>query len=165
MPALTDTFTLANGLAIPKIGFGTWQIPDGPEAYDSVAEALRVGYRHIDTARAYGNEAERRSRRPRLGVPRDEIFVTTKLPARSRTANGRAEAFETSTRQPRSGPIDLYLIHAPWPWHEMGTGPQGRQHRGLEGLRGAATQPAGSARSASPTSTSTTSSRWSRAPR
>ena len=57
MPALTDTFTLSNDVTIPKIGFGTWQIPDGAETYDSVRAALDAGYRHIDTARAYGNEA------------------------------------------------------------------------------------------------------------
>ena len=56
MPALTDTFTLSNGVTIPRIGFGTWQIPDGPATYDSVRTALDAGYRHIDTARAYGNE-------------------------------------------------------------------------------------------------------------
>ena len=69
MPALTDTFTLANGLAIPKIGFGTWQIPDGAPAYDAVTTALRAGYRHIDTARAYGNEASVGSRGPRQRYP------------------------------------------------------------------------------------------------
>ena len=57
MPALTDTFTLSNGLHIPKIGFGTWQIPTGSEAYDATKTALDLGYRHIDTALAYGNEA------------------------------------------------------------------------------------------------------------
>ncbi len=56
MSALTDTFTLSNGLPIPQVGFGTWQIPDGSEAYDSVRSALDAGYRHIDTAAAYGNE-------------------------------------------------------------------------------------------------------------
>ena len=57
MAVLTDTFAMSNGVTIPKIGFGTWQIPDGPETYDSVRAALDAGYRHIDTARAYGNEA------------------------------------------------------------------------------------------------------------
>src|SRR4051812_25035839 len=56
MPVLTDTFTLANGVEIPKIGFGTWQIPNGVVAYDAVSAALEAGYRHIDTARVYGNE-------------------------------------------------------------------------------------------------------------
>ena len=52
MPAVTDTFTLSNGVEIPRISFGTWQIPDGPVAYDAVTAAIDAGYRHIDTARA-----------------------------------------------------------------------------------------------------------------
>ena len=56
MKSLTDTYTLSNGVHIPCVGFGTWQSKDGPEARDSVAEALRAGYRHIDTAQGYGNE-------------------------------------------------------------------------------------------------------------
>ena len=57
MSTLTTTTALTSGVEIPTLGFGTWQVPDGPATYDAVAEALRVGYRHIDTARAYGNEA------------------------------------------------------------------------------------------------------------
>jgi diketogulonate reductase-like aldo/keto reductase len=120
MPALTDTFTLANGLEIPKIGFGTWQIPEGDAAYDAVATALTAGYRHIDTARAYGNEASVGRAVRDSGIPRDQIFVTTKLPAEIKDYDRAIASFETTERSLDLGPADLYLIHAPWPWSQVG---------------------------------------------
>ncbi|WP_431278659.1 aldo/keto reductase [Leifsonia poae] len=121
MPALTDTFTLSNDVKIPKIGFGTWQIPDGDETYDSVRTALDAGYRHIDTARAYGNEASVGRAVRDSGVARDEIFITTKCPAEVKDAAGARHAFERSTALLDLGTIDLYLIHAPWPWNAIGS--------------------------------------------
>ncbi|PZE29900.1 aldo/keto reductase [Curtobacterium sp. MCBD17_028] len=121
MPALIDTFTMSNGLHIPKIGFGTWQIPDGAAAYDATRAALDAGYRHIDTARAYGNEASVGRAIKDSGVPRDEVFVTTKCPAEVKTADGARHAFAESERLLDVGPIDLYLIHAPWPWNAIGS--------------------------------------------
>ncbi|MFF1632572.1 aldo/keto reductase [Leifsonia sp. NPDC058248] len=121
MPALTDTFTLSNDVRIPKIGFGTWQIPDGPVTYDSVRAALDAGYRHIDTARAYGNEASVGRAVRDSGIPRDEIFITTKCPAEVKDAAGAHHAFERSTAALDLGTIDLYLIHAPWPWNAIGS--------------------------------------------
>jgi diketogulonate reductase-like aldo/keto reductase len=120
MPALTDTFTLANGVEIPKIGFGTWQIPDGAKAYDAVTAALRAGYRHIDTARAYGNEASVGRAVRDSGIARDQIFVTTKLPAEIKDYDRAIASFETTERTLDLGPADLYLIHAPWPWSQVG---------------------------------------------
>ena len=121
MPALTDTFTLAGDVAIPKIGFGTWQIPDGSEAYDAVRSALDAGYRHIDTALAYGNEESVGRAVRDSGVDRGEIFITTKLPAEIKDAEGARRAFEKSQRGLDLGVVDLYLIHAPWPWDAIGT--------------------------------------------
>ncbi|PPI29187.1 2,5-diketo-D-gluconic acid reductase, partial [Rathayibacter sp. AY1B1] len=121
MPALTDTFTLSNGVAIPKIGFGTWQIPDGPEAYDATTAALEAGYRHIDTARAYGNEASVARALRDSGVPRDEVFITTKLPAEVKDYEGAKASFETTMAALELDHVDLYLIHAPWPWQDMGS--------------------------------------------
>ncbi len=120
MSALTDTFTLANGVDIPKIGFGTWQIPDGDAAYDSVAGALKAGYRHIDTARAYGNEASVGRAIADSGIPRDQIFLTTKLPAEVKDYALAQETFETTIAALDMPYVDQYLIHAPWPWQEMG---------------------------------------------
>jgi diketogulonate reductase-like aldo/keto reductase len=120
MSVLTENFTLANGLQIPKIAFGTWQIPDGPTTYDSVTTALQAGYRHIDTARAYGNEAGVGRAVRDSGIPRDEIFITTKLPAEIKDAKKVRASFEESNSLLDLGPADLYLIHAPWPWSQMG---------------------------------------------
>ncbi len=121
MSVLAETFPLANGVGIPKVGFGTWQIPDGPETYDSVRVALEAGYRHIDTAAAYGNEASVGRAVRDSGIPRDEIFVTTKLRAEIKDAAGARAAFDASVAALDLGAVDLYLIHAPWPWHERGT--------------------------------------------
>ena len=78
---LHDHFTLANGVEIPKIGFGTWMIEDDGKAAQAVREAIEVGYRHIDTAEAYGNEAGVGEGIRSSGVDRKDIFVTTKLRA------------------------------------------------------------------------------------
>ncbi|GAA2078171.1 aldo/keto reductase [Pseudolysinimonas kribbensis] len=121
MSVLTDTLSLGNGVQIPQIGFGTWQIPDGPETYDSVRTALDAGYRHIDTAAAYGNEASVGRAVRDSGVPRDEIFITTKLRAEIKDAAGARAAFERSIQTLDLGVIDLYLIHAPWPWTAIGS--------------------------------------------
>ncbi|AXH35880.1 aldo/keto reductase [Humibacter sp. BT305] len=121
MSALTDTFTLSNGVEIPQVGFGTWQIPDGSETYDSVRVALDAGYRHIDTAAAYGNEASVGRAVRDSGVPREEIFITTKLKAEIKDADGARRAFDGSEAALDLGVIDLYLIHAPWPWTDMGS--------------------------------------------
>jgi len=121
VPALTDTFTIAGDVEIPKVGFGTWQIPDGSEAYDAVRVALDAGYRHIDTALAYGNEASVGRAVRDSGIRRDDVFITTKLPAEIKDADGARRAFEQSQRGLDLGVVDLYLIHAPWPWDSIGS--------------------------------------------
>jgi diketogulonate reductase-like aldo/keto reductase len=121
MSALTDTFSLANGVQIPGVGFGTWQIPDGQETYDSVRVALDAGYRHIDTAAAYGNEASVGRAVRDSGIAREDLFITTKLKAEIKDTQGARAAFERSTAALDLGVIDLYLIHAPWPWSDMGS--------------------------------------------
>lgn len=121
MSVLTDTFTIAGDVAIPKIGFGTWQIPDGSDAYDAVRAALDAGYRHIDTALAYGNEASVGRAVRDSGIDRDELFITTKLPAEIKDAEGARAAFDRSQRGLDLGVVDLYLIHAPWPWTAIGS--------------------------------------------
>ncbi|MGV8964705.1 MAG: aldo/keto reductase [Cellulomonas sp.] len=118
---MTPHFTLANGDRIPAIGFGTWQIPGGDAAYDAVAAALVAGYRHLDTARAYGNEASVGRAIADSGIPRAEIFLTTKLPAEVKTYAGAAASFEESITALGTDHVDLYLIHAPWPWSAIGT--------------------------------------------
>lgn len=120
MKALTDVYVLSNGVKIPKIGFGTWQVPDGDIAYDSVMMALKNGYRHIDTAAAYRNEASVGKAIKDSGIPREEIFVTSKLQSHIKTYEGAKEAFLKTLEELGFDYLDLYLIHAPWPWNEMG---------------------------------------------
>ncbi len=120
MNILNDSYKLNTGATIPKIGFGTWQIPNGDEAYSSTLFALRSGYRHIDTARVYGNEESVGKAIRDSGIDRRDIFLTTKLPADIKTYNGTLETFETSIKTLGVDYVDLYLIHAPWPWSDRG---------------------------------------------
>lgn len=117
---LQETYTLSNGVEIPKIGLGTWQVPEGEDAYRAVTYALRNGYRHIDTAAAYGNEQSIGKAIKDSGIPREEIFVTTKLPAECKGYDIAKECFEKSLSDLGLEYIDLYLIHAPWPWDKWG---------------------------------------------
>ena len=109
----TDCFTLANGVEIPCIGYGTWQTPDGEVTADCVRAALELGYRHIDTAFAYGNEKSVGEGIRRSGVARSEIFVTTKHWVTERGYQKTVSAAETSLKLLGLDYIDLYLIH--WP--------------------------------------------------
>lgn len=120
MGILTDTYTLNTGATIPKIGFGTWQIPNGDEAYNATLFALKSGYRHIDTARVYGNEESVGKAIKDSGIAREEIFLTTKLPAEIKNYEDALETFETSIETLGVDYVDLYLIHAPWPWTDRG---------------------------------------------
>jgi diketogulonate reductase-like aldo/keto reductase len=113
-------YTLSNGVEIPAIGFGTWQIPNGEIAYDSVLFALKTGYRHIDTALAYGNEESVGKAVRDSGIDRSEIFITSKLPAEIKSYERSLECFDKTLENLHFDYIDLYLIHAPWPWTEIG---------------------------------------------
>ena len=115
-----EFFELHNGVKIPAIGFGTWQVKDGDEAYESTLWALEAGYRHIDTAHAYGNEASVGRALRECGIAREEIFVTTKLPSHIKTFDGAKEHFYESLSSLGLEYLDLYLIHAPWPWSNIG---------------------------------------------
>lgn len=115
-----EFFELHNGVKIPAIGFGTWQVKDGDEAYESTLWALEAGYRHIDTAHAYGNEASVGKALRECGIAREEIFVTTKLPSHIKTFDGAKEHFYESLNSLGLEYLDLYLIHAPWPWSNIG---------------------------------------------
>jgi len=110
--ATVPYLTLNNGVTIPQLGFGVYLVPQ-EQTQRVVEEALEAGYRHIDTAAAYGNEAGVGAAIAACGLPRDEIFVTTKL--RNGEHGVAAEAFEVSRRALRVDVIDLYLIHWPVP--------------------------------------------------
>ncbi|HEY3339786.1 MAG TPA: aldo/keto reductase [Propionicimonas sp.] len=120
MSALTQTISLGNGDEIPVVGFGTWLLKEGEECYDAVAEALRVGYRHIDTARAYHNEASVGRAVRDSGIAREELYITSKLPAEAKSHDKAVAEFETTMAEIGLDYLDLYLVHAPWPWDEMG---------------------------------------------
>lgn len=116
-----EFFTLNNGVKIPAIGFGTWQVADGEEGYNSCLWALRAGYRHIDTAFAYGNEQSVARALADSNIAREEVFITTKLPADIKDYEGAKEHFYASLKNLGTDYLDLYLIHAPWPWSAVGS--------------------------------------------
>lgn len=120
MTALQEDFTLANGVRMPKLAFGTWQITDAVEAYDATSAALACGYRHIDTARVYGNEESVGRAVRDSGIARSDIFVTSKLPAEIKDGKEALKTFETTIDAIGLDYLDCYLIHAPWPWHDIG---------------------------------------------
>lgn len=115
MKSLTDCFTLNNGVQIPCIGFGTWQTQDGDAVVNAVKAALAAGYRHIDTAAAYGNEAGVGTAIRESGIPREKLFVTSKLFNHDHSYEKAKAAFETTLKNLRLDYLDLYLIHWPNP--------------------------------------------------
>ena len=111
----TDTYTLLNGVSIPCIGYGTWQTPDGDTAVRAVADAIEAGYRHIDTAQAYGNEESVGRGIRESGIDRKELFVTTKLWNRNHSYDLTMRSFEESMNKLGLDYLDLFLIHWPNP--------------------------------------------------
>jgi diketogulonate reductase-like aldo/keto reductase len=129
MTSQVQTVKLADGNELPLLGLGVWQVPDGATCENAVRAALDLGYRHIDTAQAYGNEASVGKALRDSGVPREDIFITTKFypGGRDPVADG-----EESLRKLGVDQVDLYLVHWPqggpvraWP------GMQQAQERGL----------------------------------
>jgi diketogulonate reductase-like aldo/keto reductase len=126
---------LADGTRMPVLGLGVWQVPDGQECADSVRWALEAGYRHIDTAQGYRNEESVGRALRDSGVPRDEVFITTKFLPEARGLERRSDPVaqaEASLRQLGIDQVDLYLIHWPaggptWAWDGM----QRARERGL----------------------------------
>ena len=112
---------LADGSQMPMLGLGVWQVPDGPECVNAVRWALDAGYRHIDTAQAYGNEGSVGRALRDSGVPREEVFVTTKFNPGSKDPVAEAER---SVRRLGVDQVDQYLVHWPangprWAWPGM----------------------------------------------
>jgi diketogulonate reductase-like aldo/keto reductase len=114
-----ETYLLSNGVKIPKLGLGTWFIDD-KDAARAVKEAVAAGYRHIDTAQAYGNERGTGEGVRNCGLKREEIFVTTKLAAELKSYNKAVAAIDESLKRMGVEYVDLMLIHSPQPWGDFG---------------------------------------------
>ena len=106
-----QTVKLNNGVEIPILGFGVFQITDLTECERSVVDAIQIGYRHIDTAASYMNEEAVGRGVKRSGVKREELFITTKLWIQRDGYEGTMKAFENSLRRLQLDYLDLYLIH------------------------------------------------------
>jgi diketogulonate reductase-like aldo/keto reductase len=115
--SIHSTAALTSGHNIPLLGLGAFKIPDGPEAVRVFFQALESGYRHIDTARVYGNEASVGKAIRQSGVPREEIFLTTKLWNEDQGYKKARKALEESLQQLQTNYVDLFLIH--WPVEGM----------------------------------------------
>ncbi|MBX0290996.1 aldo/keto reductase [Hymenobacter sp. HSC-4F20] len=109
-----QTVTLNNGVKMPVLGFGVFQVPDSAECETSVLEAIKAGYRLIDTAASYMNEEAVGNAIRKSGVPREELFITTKLWVQDASYEGAKQAFETSLQKLGLDYLDLYLIHQPY---------------------------------------------------
>lgn len=115
MNATTPTVTLNNGVEMPMLGFGVFQVPDPAECERSVRDAIDVGYRLLDTAVSYGNERAVGDAIRAHGIDRSELFVTTKLPGRHHGYDETLASFEESRANLGLDRVDLYLIHWPLP--------------------------------------------------
>ncbi|MGW0424060.1 aldo/keto reductase [Streptomyces sp. NPDC003015] len=118
MSSKVPPITLNNGVEMPQLGFGVWQVPDD-EAERAVATALEAGYRSIDTAAIYGNEVGTGKAIAASGVAREDIFVTTKLWNSDQGYDATLRAFDTSLDKLGLDYVDLYLIHWPTPSRDL----------------------------------------------
>ncbi|MEU6464098.1 aldo/keto reductase [Streptomyces sp. NPDC046976] len=118
MSSKVPPIILNNGVEMPQVGFGVWQVPDD-EAERAVGTALEAGYRSIDTAAAYGNEEGTGRAIAASGLPREEIFVTTKLWNSDQGYDATLRAFDTSLGKLGLDHLDLYLIHWPLPARDL----------------------------------------------
>jgi diketogulonate reductase-like aldo/keto reductase len=113
-----ETYKLSNGVEIPKLGLGTWLLDDAQTA-QAVRDAVSIGYRHIDTAQAYMNEAGIGEGIRSCGVAREELFITTKVAAEAKTYDTVSQSIDESLTKMGLDYIDLLIIHSPQPWKEF----------------------------------------------
>ncbi|RBR31254.1 aldo/keto reductase [Enterococcus cecorum] len=109
---------LNNGVVIPQLAFGTWLIDDD-KVTDAVKSALQMGYRHIDTAQAYGNERGVGEGVRQSGIPRDEIFITSKVAAEHKSYESAAKSIDDTLALMKMDYLDMMIIHSPQPWKEV----------------------------------------------
>lgn len=118
MSVLSKNYTLNNGVEIPKLGLGTWFIDDADVA-DAVRAAVAAGYRHIDTAQAYGNERGVGEGVRTCGVPREELFVVSKVAAEHKTYEEAKAGIDETLKKMGLDYLDIMIIHSPQPWVEV----------------------------------------------
>ncbi len=116
---LQEKFTLSNGVGIPKLGLGTWMIAN-EKTEQAVIEAVKIGYRHIDTAQAYRNESGVGDGVRACGVKRDDMFITTKLAAEDKSYKKAVASIDNSLKTMGLDYIDMMIIHSPQPWMKFG---------------------------------------------
>ncbi len=115
---LNETLTLSNGVKIPKLGLGTWFIDDD-KAADAVCAAVKCGYRLIDTAQAYGNERGVGEGVRKCGIPREKLFVASKVAAEHKTYESAAKSIDETLEKMGLDYLDQMIIHSPQPWVEV----------------------------------------------
>ena len=115
---LNETYTLENGLSIPKLGLGTWFIDDD-QAAEAVRTAVKLGYRLIDTAQAYGNERGVGVGVRTCGVPREELFVASKVAAELKTYDEAKKSIDETLEKMGLDYLDQMIIHSPQPWNQF----------------------------------------------
>lgn len=118
---LQDSYALPGGVTIPKLGLGTWLVDDDAVG-DLVLRAIKIGYRHIDTAQAYGNEQGVGEGLRASGISRDDVFLTTKLAAESKSLADARARIDGSLKALAVDHIDLMLTHSPQPWSQFRNG-------------------------------------------
>lgn len=116
---LEEKYTLSNGVEIPKLGLGTWFISD-EDVVQAVQDAVKIGYRHVDSAQAYQNENGVGEGIRKSGLDREDIFVTTKLAAEVKSYDEAVASIDESLERMGLETIDLMIIHSPQPWAEFG---------------------------------------------
>lgn len=112
---IKDTYTLNNNIEIPKLGYGTFQTPDDETGVQAIVDAINIGYRHIDTAQGYNNEESVGKAVKVAGIPRDELFITTKVTNSVRGFEQTIKSIDESLSKLDMDYIDLVLIHWPNP--------------------------------------------------
>lgn len=128
----TEALTLCNGVKIPQLGLGTWFIPD-ESAAEAVHAAARLGYRHFDTAQAYGNERGVGEGVRSCDIPREELFVVSKVAAEHKTYESAKKSIDETLSKMGLDYLDMMIIHSPQPWNKVNQS----EDRYIEGNRAA----------------------------
>ena len=118
MSIFDETLTMNNGVKIPKMALGVWEIPDA-QTPEAVEAAIDMGYRHIDTAQAYGNERGVGEGVKKSGIPRDEIFVNSKVAAELKNYKDAKASIDETLNKMGLDYLDMMIIHNPQPWNEV----------------------------------------------